>query len=266
MRDRPAARTDLTRRRFLGLGTTGVAAALLARCSFNSAANASAEGVLRGRLSARVTPPSEPIATGTHALGLGATRDGRFYVPSGYRAEAPAPLVLMLHGAGGNSAGALRRLQPLADEAGLILLAPESRGATWDVILGGFGPDVEFIDRALGRLFRCCAVDPARVVVEGFSDGASYALSLGLTNGDFFSRVVAFSPGLMLVSERHGKPPIFIAHGRSDAVLDIDVSSRRFVPSLRGEGYAVRYEEFEGGHTVLPNLAREAVKWLAAPG
>jgi phospholipase/carboxylesterase len=37
----------------------------------------------------------------------------------------------------------------LADEAGVILLAPESRGRTWDVLVGGYGPDVEFIGRAL---------------------------------------------------------------------------------------------------------------------
>jgi predicted esterase len=85
----------------------------------------------------------------------------------------------------------------LADEAGLVLLAPESRGTTWDVLRGGYGPDVAFIDRALEQTFGRYAVDPRRLAVGGFSDGASYALSLGITNGDLFGHVLAFSPGFM---------------------------------------------------------------------
>jgi poly(3-hydroxybutyrate) depolymerase len=42
-----------------------------------------------------------------------------------------------------------------------------------------------------------CTVDPQRICVSGFSDGASYALSLGLANGDLFTHVAAFSPGFM---------------------------------------------------------------------
>jgi poly(3-hydroxybutyrate) depolymerase len=41
--------------------------------------------------------------------------------------EQPAPLVVMLHGAGGDAHGGLKLLMPLADAAGLILLAPASR-------------------------------------------------------------------------------------------------------------------------------------------
>ena len=33
---------------------------------------------------------------------------------------------------------------------------------------------------------------------------------------------------------------------------------------LRQAGYDVRYDEFEGGHTVPPDIARAAVDWLAA--
>ncbi|MFP5319132.1 MAG: hypothetical protein ACLGI2_12685 [Acidimicrobiia bacterium] len=54
----------------------------------------------------------------------------------------------MLHGAGGDAAGGLDPWLARAYEAWLILLPPESRGRTWDVILGRFGPDVDFIDDA----------------------------------------------------------------------------------------------------------------------
>lgn len=60
-----------------------------------------------------------------------------------------------------------------------ILLAPDSRGRTWDFILGDYGPDVRFIDRALDHVFKRYNVHPGHIGIAGFSDGASYALSLG---------------------------------------------------------------------------------------
>ncbi len=223
-----------------------------------------------GRLLARPDPTGQPerpgasgeYGPGPHPLGLSAGRDGLIYVPTGYNAAHPAPLALMLHGAGGNAYGALATLDDLPDRAGLIVLAPDAREGTWDVIRGEYGPDVRFINRALAQTFARYAVDPAYLAIGGFSDGASYALSLGLTNGELFGDIIAFSPGFMAPAARRGKPRIFISHGTRDAVLGIDYTSRRLVPRLRREGYSVRYEEFDGIHTVPPQIAREAVAWF----
>jgi phospholipase/carboxylesterase len=200
---------------------------------------------------------------GLQPLGLEGARDGLLYVPAGYRAERPAPLALLLHGAGGDARHGLDLLQPLADEAGLLILAPASRGRTWDVLLGGYGPDVAFCERALAGVFGRYAVDPERIAVGGFSDGASYALSLGLTNGDLFTRIIAFSPGFMSPAEQRGLPRLFISHGTRDEVLPIDYCSRRIVPRVRRAGYDLRYREFDGPHTVPPAIAREALDWFA---
>ena len=61
------------------------------------------------------------------------------------------------------------------------------------------------------------AFDPAHIAVGGFSDGASYALSVGITNGDLFTDVIAFSPGFMAPARQQGKPRLFISHGESGA-------------------------------------------------
>jgi phospholipase/carboxylesterase len=143
----------------------------------------------------------------------------------------------------------------------MILLAPDSRGRTWDALLGGYGPDVAFIDQALGQTFGRYAVDPGNIAVEGFSDGASYALGLGLTNGDLFQRVIAFSPGFVPSGPRHGRPRIFISHGQADDVLPIDRCSRRIVPRLRNMDYDVRYHEFPAGHAIPPDIVDEALAW-----
>ena len=218
----------------------------------------------RGRLLARPggPPRDETVPTGLQPLGLGPGRDGLVYVPPGYDASRPAPLALMLHGAGGDARGGISPFLPLADEAGLVLLAPESREETWDVLLGGYGPDAGFIDRALERTFERLAVDARGLGIAGFSDGASYALSLGLTNGDLFGHVIAFSPGFSSPAERRGKPPVFVSHGTGDEVLPIDRTSRRILPRLERMGYEVRYREFDGPHAVPEPIAREALEWF----
>ena len=198
-------------------------------------------------------------------LGLGGSRDGVLYVPATYRAGVAAPLSVKLHGAGGDGRGGLRPFLPLADAAGMLLLGIDARGPTWDVIRGGFGPDVAFLDEALAQVFEGFSVDPARISIEGFSDGASYALSVGLTNGDLFSSIVAFSPGFMSPADLRGRPGIFVSHGLRDNVLPIDRCSRRIVPQLRDAGYSVEYREFSGGHTVPADIAADAEAWASSP-
>ena len=211
----------------------------------------------RGRLLAKPTSPLSDVKvrSGLRPLGLGSGRDGLLYVPAGYDASEKVPLALTLHGAGGNARSGISHFLDLADEVGVVLLAPESRGRTWDVLVGGYGPDVEFIDLAL---------DTRRLAITGFSDGASYALSLGLTNGDLFTRVIAFSPGFMTPAQRRGKPSLFVSHGTRDGVLPIGRCSRRIVPQLDREGYDVRYREFDGPHTVPYSVAREALDWFTS--
>src|SRR5918997_1310676 len=142
----------------------------------------------------------DPFPVGLHELGSDdVPAEGYLYLPAGYRGETPTPLVLLLHGAGEDARDGLAQLRGQADEAGIVLLASSSRGPTWDSILarGRYGQDAAAIDRALGHAFSRCKVDPERVALAGYSDGASYALSLGLANGDLFSHVLAFSPGFL---------------------------------------------------------------------
>lgn len=222
----------------------------------------------QGRILARRSPPAaaRPQITlvGLRELSVDSGRAALIYVPEGYRADRPAPLVVMLHGAGGNPRRVLNSVMPLADSAGVILLAPQSAGMTWDVIRGRYGPDVGFIDRALAHVFARYAVDTMRLAIGGFSDGATYALSLGITNGDLFTHVIAFSPGFMVPAGQRGAPRLFVSHGTKDQVLSIDACSRRIVRQVRDGGYDVTYREFDGGHTVPPGIAREALAWLAA--
>jgi predicted esterase len=184
---------------------------------------------------------------------------GLAYVPAP-TGDRPYRLVLLLHGAGGSPRQGLDLLLPLADSRGLLLLAPKSASGTWDLIVDGFGVDVRRVDRVLEEVVDAYAVEAA--VVGGFSDGASYALSLGLTNGDLFGAVIAFSPGFAAPLVRHGRPQVFVSHGTGDRVLPVNACSRRLVPQLKALDYPVTYVEFAGGHEVPEPVRDRAVAWL----
>ena len=210
-----------------------------------------------------LTPPDKPrreLVVGQNPLALHNDRDGIIYIPKGYTREAPRPLVVALHGAGGSGAGAGFAFRQ-ADEFGCVVLAPDSRDWTWDSILG-VGQDSEFLAAAFRSTVERCAVDRRRLALAGFSDGATHVLSFGIANGDTFGHLMAFSPGLMRPPDARGKPRVFISHGTRDQTMPIDVTSRKFVPRLKGIGYDVTYREFEGRHALPPDIAHDAFDWF----
>lgn len=214
-------------------------------------------------LHARPGPVTAPAATGLQQLGLGGRRDSYLYVPPHYTPARPMPLVLLLHGAGGHAHDGIRVLLHLAEHNHLILVAPASHGTSWDIITSGrYGPDRDLADIALGHVFGHYAVDPAHLGIGGFSDGASYALTLGLANGDLFTHVLAFSPGFVGPVRARGSPRVFIAHGTADDILPIDPCSRSIVRRLEADSYEVVYDEFEGRHEIPPQVAQFAVNWF----
>ncbi|MFC4020010.1 alpha/beta hydrolase [Micromonospora sp. GCM10011542] len=220
-----------------------------------------AENPRHGRLTARPRTPVAPAPAGLVPL---TDADGdplaMVYAPEPAADGAPYRLVLLLHGAGGSARQGLDLLLPVADAHHLLLVAPQAAASTWDLIAEGFGVDVRRIDGLLANVFDGYPVRD--VTVGGFSDGASYALSLGLTNGDLVDTVLAFSPGFAAPLVTHGKPRVFVSHGVDDRVLPIDVCSRRLVPRLHSLGYDVTYEEFPGAHEVPIPVRDKATTWL----
>jgi len=259
MRDRSGFR--VSRRRFgVTAGSALLSAAVGDGCLVSTGTSASNDG----RLTAR---PRDGVATSLASgpLGIGqGGRDGIIQIPMS-PAQGKVPLLVFLHGATQRAAGMLRRIGAAADDAGVAVLVPDSRETTWDAIRGGnFGDDVTFLNRALEHVFARLAVDPARLAIGGFSDGATYAISLGLANGDLFPRIAALSPGFVISAPAHGHPRFFLSHGRSDQILPIDECSRVIVPRLRSLGYDVTFREFDGRHEMPPDVVAEAMRWIAA--
>jgi predicted esterase len=245
----------VSRRGFIG---RGIAAAMAAACG-ETAPNTPAQD---GRFTVTPVAPTGSVQPGDILLGLSSPRDARLYIPASYDPATPTPLVLGFHGAGGSGSGWLNSTRGMADAHGFVILAPDSREVSWDAIRGDFGPDIDFVSSALAATFERVNVDSTRMAIGGFSDGATYALSVGLANGDSFPKVIAFSPGFVIGAPAHGQPRFFVAHGLSDTILPIDNCSRRIVPVLRNNGYDVTYHEFIGGHRIDEGEREKAFTWM----
>ncbi|HXI26509.1 MAG TPA: hypothetical protein VNG71_21825 [Pyrinomonadaceae bacterium] len=257
-----ATNTGINRRSFCTF-----AGGALASLAFGSACRhtwASLPG--DGRITAQPHAPTKSSADVTLGkpinLELDRKRDAILYVPKS-ATNAPLPLLMFLHGATQSADDMAWYLDSAPDETGVAILAPNSRDTTWDAITDSFGPDVQFLNRALERVFEMVNFDASRLAIGGFSDGATYAISLGLINGDLFKRVLGCSPGFLIDGVTRGKPSFFISHGTQDNILPIDRCGRQIANDLKARAYEVTFREFNGRHGIPGDVMREGLRWVA---
>lgn len=259
----------INRRNFCTIAGGAMASLALGAACRRSSVNLPNDGRINARPRASGNPSSNPSPLGSSTvgrqtyLGLDRERDAILQLPKS-ATKAPLPLLLFLHGATQSAEDMFWYLDSAPDEAGVAILAPNSRDTTWDAITDSFGPDVDFINRALQRVFDTVAIDMARIVIGGFSDGATYAISLGLINGDLFKRVLACSPGFVMDSAAQGRPRFFISHGTRDHILPIDRCGRQVAADLKAGGHDVTFREFNGDHEIPGDVMREGLRWAAS--
>jgi phospholipase/carboxylesterase len=250
---------NITRREALGVGLTLIGGAALGCRGIDQPLGFDPIDLIR--INARPGTSAGPITAGLHSLDV-APREALLYVPPSYDPGTPAPLVLMLHGVGGTAQQPITLFESLADASGLVLVSAKSLGPTWDGVREEYTDDIPLLNRALELAFGMVNADPARIGIEGFSDGASYALQLGRANGDLFKRVVSFSAGLLLFTTGIQRPRFFVAHGTQDDV--VSVQTGRNIAAQLDTAYDVVYHEFPGGHAVPASVAQTAVAFLTA--
>ena len=110
--------TQLSRRRFLGMGAVVLGSGLNLDC-IGWPDEPAAPETNDGRLTARPVALTGSVQTGTTPLGLGGARDGLLFVPSTYQPETPAPMMVLLHGSGGSGLGVFQRFSAVVEAAGL---------------------------------------------------------------------------------------------------------------------------------------------------
>ena len=206
----------------------------------------------------------------------------RVYVPAAYRAAAPAPLVIALHGLGGNEDSFFdlydRAPVTLAEQHGFLMAAPLGYRVDgfYGATMGSAPPDaairrrLELSEKDVLEVVRLMrehySVDPGRIYLIGHSMGAIGTWHLAAKYPDVWAAIAPFSgtgsPGTV---ERMKAIPQIVVHGDADPTVNVS-GSRAMVAELKRLGAEVTYIEVPGGnHTdvVVPNLPK-VFEFLAA--
>lgn len=101
------------------------------------------------------------------------------------------------------------------DRRDAFFLIPRSVEPTWDLIVGGAPHDLDFLAYAYDLIYRRYPIDPQRQVLIGYSDGASYALSLALSNPRVFDAALCWAAGFVMldptaITPQDPKPQIYL--------------------------------------------------------
>lgn len=178
------------------------------------------------------------------------------------------PLITVLHGAGRQDEILVRAYREEAARRQALFLVPRSTQATWDLFVGANRDDLDFLMRVYRGIYARYRIDHARQSLIGYSDGATYALAIGLSNPRVFSAVVAWAPGFVLVDRSRfapdePKPRVLVEHGTHDQVFPFEEIAARNRQILTDLGYDVDFRVDENGiHWPRREFQRDALDWL----
>ncbi|MHA3048265.1 CE1 family esterase [Acinetobacter sp. ANC 4641] len=177
-----------------------------------------------------------------HLLVQGVERE---YLVLDTHRQKPVPLVIVLHGGGGNAVRMLQRWQTVAQRKGLIVVAPNAEKATWNA-LGCCGDaqqkqsaDVAFIQAVLKQVGQQTSVDRHRIYVVGFSNGGMLTYQLIAQQTPFAAAAVVSAAMFSGQSQPQTAIPLLIVHGMQDQVVPIQggKSQVRFVARAQTQAF-----------------------------
>jgi len=198
-----------------------------------------------------VLPIVATAAPGEQTVRASLTVDGReraylLHVPPGYDGTAPLPLVLLLHGAGGDGAGMerLTKFDAVADAQNALVVYPDGVGRRW---AGEHGytaaetqgvDDVAFLGALLDDLAARYTVDARRVYVAGISNGGFMAGRLACDLPDRFAAVGIVASSVIVPVAQNcsagsagsagsvgSAVPVILMHGTEDPIVPVVGSS-----------------------------------------
>jgi len=159
------------------------------------------------------------------------------HIPTSYNGSIATPLVLSLHGGGGNAESemSLTNFNPLADEKGFIVAYPNGNGRLEDKLLTWNGgtccgyaatnniDDVGFVRAVVAELESAYNIDPNRIYATGLSNGAIMSYRLACEVSDLFAAIGPVS-GTQNISRCQPKQPVSIIHfhGTADQHVPYD--------------------------------------------
>jgi phospholipase/carboxylesterase len=180
------------------------------------------------------------------------------------------PLVTVLHGAGRQDELLVRACRGEPERRQALFLVPRSVHPTWDLIASDERPDLDFLEWAYDLIYRRYPVDPERQALLGYSDGASYALSVGLSNPGVFRAVMGWAAGFLALDPGAAepgarKPAVLLEYGTHDELFPFERVALPMRAALEELGYAVEFRVDEGGrHWPSGSFQSEALDWFFA--
>ena len=164
----------------------------------------------------------------------GRQRTYRLFVPPGHDGRRRLPLVLDLHGSGGNAAGQARTsgFEAVAAAEGFLVATLDADGGRWNVpVQPGRADDVAYVSDVIDHVAARACTDQSRVYATGFSGGGRMTSLLGCR---LTARLAAIAPvsALRFPAPCAGRPlPVLTFHGLADPQNTYD----GHVPGRNGE-------------------------------
>ncbi len=194
------------------------------------------------------------------------------------------PLLTVLHGAGRQDEMLIKAYKAEAEQRQALFLIPRSLHPTWDLIVASASgappprlegqetsaerPDADFLEYAIDLIYRRYPIDPERQALVGYSDGASYALSLGLSNPETFPALLCWAAGFVALDERASdpttpRPQVLLEYGTHDELFPFEQVALPMRRQLEEIGCAVNFRVDEGGrHWPSGLFQEEALDWF----
>ncbi len=195
----------------------------------------------------------------------------------------PLPTVIALHGHGAHGQDLIGLAPHLAGGRALWIcpqaefaVEPGYYGFTWFRRAPTTGqraaeePErtLEVVRHFLDEAFARYPVDPARVVLLGFSQGGTLAYRLALAEPRRFVGLAALSTSLAADQatalrgiEGIDELPVLVQHGLEDPMISVD-RARETLEQLRRLGVTPEYHEYPMGHAIGQESAADLSRWL----
>jgi predicted esterase len=212
-------------------------------------------------------PREEASPTGQVRIEEGSGR-ALLLTPDRIDPERRYPLITVLHGAGRREEMLVKAYQEEPGARDALFLIPRSHHPTWDLIATDGRPDLDFLEWAYDLIYRRYPVDPNRQGLIGYSDGASYALSVGLSNPGIFRAVMGWAAGFLVLDEaspsaEDPKPSVLLEYGTHDPLFPFERVAIPMREELERRGYAVNFRIDQGGrHWPSGEFQHEALDWF----
>ncbi|MCB9418301.1 MAG: esterase [Ardenticatenaceae bacterium] len=183
----------------------------------------------------------------------GIARTYHIHLPPDFSEDNPAPLVLALHGGGGNGLRFDRgvtnnTLIPAADERGIVLVFPEGIDHQWcDGRFAQIDPaspcqdrnDVPFLSAIIDTMIQDYGVDPARVYATGISNGGFMSFRLAIDLSDKIAAIAPVTAQLSAALENQSPQnpiSVMLINGTADPLVPYDGGEVRVFDFGRSRG------------------------------